>query len=406
MTSPVSETACPLPRAPPPPGRSGYNPVILLLIGWDDNLPKDDSTGVSPFEAAVTSAVTSPVASTLEKLGIKDKTSCLDFLDHLLRWVPEENTQGKEIYDILVVVGFIFDQPSLKEYQTPISPESAGRDLTWLSSWLVTFSQVMGLWMDTRDSMTKESLATFANSPSYNVEEWGQETYTTFNEFFYRTLKDGSRPIASPDDPSTIVFPADCTFDVAFSIDAQDLISVKGLQWKIQDLLQGSKYCDEFEGGVWCHAFLNTYNYHRQHAPVAGEVLEAKVIHGGCYVGVAVSDDGDLQHVRGLPKLSADDGSGYQFLQTRGMIVIDGGPVGLVAVLPIGMSQVSGVILDIEAGDTVEKGQNIAHFKFGGSDIVVVFQAKAGLTVESFDGLDRDNYGKVGTVLAMANLQQ
>ena len=76
------------------------------------------------------------------------------------------------------------------------------------------------------------------------------------------------------------------------------------------------------------------------------------------------------------PALDAPGSAGYQFVQARGLILIES-DIGLVAVLPIGMAQVSSVVLSVKKGDYVEKGQEISFFQFGGSAIVTVFQKEA-----------------------------
>ena len=48
---------------------------------------------------------------------------------------------------------------------------------------------------------------------------------------------------------------------------------------------------------------------------------------------------------------------------------------GLVAVLPIGMAQVSSVNLTAEVGAALVKGEEFGFFSFGGSDIVTLFEA-------------------------------
>jgi phosphatidylserine decarboxylase len=72
--------------------------------------------------------------------------------------------------------------------------------------------------------------------------------------------------------------------------------------------------------------------------------------------------------------LDTVDGTGYQFTQDRGLIIIDS-PLGLVAALPIGMAQVSSVTLTAEAGAALCKGEEFGFFSFGGSDIVTLFEA-------------------------------
>lgn len=65
-----------------------------------------------------------------------------------------------------------------------------------------------------------------------------------------------------------------------------------------------------------------------------------------------------------------------QCIQNRGLIVIRTKDYGKVAVLPIGMAQVSSVVMTVKKGDHVKKGDNISYFQFGGSDVVVVFEKK------------------------------
>ena len=131
------------------------------------------------------------------------------------------------------------------------------------------------------------------------------------------------------------------------------------------------KYADRFKGGIFTHSFLNTTDYHRWHSPVQGKIVESKVIQGQAYLDVNVDQivvDGEIvNHINAL------DGTGYQFVQTRGLIIIDS-PIGLVACLPMGMAQVSSVVLTAEEGVTVRKGEELGYFQFGGSDFVMVFE--------------------------------
>jgi phosphatidylserine decarboxylase len=50
------------------------------------------------------------------------------------------------------------------------------------------------------------------------------------------------------------------------------------------------------------------------------------------------------------------------------------GDVGLVAVVPVGMAQISSTFLTVTEGQQVEKGQEFGYFQFGGSDIILLFQ--------------------------------
>ena len=58
----------------------------------------------------------------------------------------------------------------------------------------------------------------------------------------------------------------------------------------------------------------------------------------------------------------------------RGLLVLDS-PVGLVAVLPVGMCQVSSVVMTADVGVKLRKGEEFAYFQFGGSDVVMLFES-------------------------------
>ncbi len=63
-----------------------------------------------------------------------------------------------------------------------------------------------------------------------------------------------------------------------------------------------------------------------------------------------------------------------------------------------GMCQVSSVILTAEEGVTLRKGEEISYFQFGGSDIIVLFEAKSNV---SFTAQPNVHY-KMGTKIAQA----
>ena len=48
--------------------------------------------------------------------------------------------------------------------------------------------------------------------------------------------------------------------------------------------------------------------------------------------------------------------------------------VGLVAVLPVGMSNVSSVTMTVNVGQYLNKGDEFGHFLFGGSDYIMLFE--------------------------------
>lgn len=330
----------------------------------------------------------------------------INFYDQMLSWSPRENNTADNIYNHLCMFYFVIDQPPVKFFQSAIKPWSGWK---WLSQWLVDYSNELGKFMDTPQSLTEETLKTFYEPgayKAYHMQDYTPPTggWKTFNEFFARHIHPSARPITQPNNDLVIVNPADCHFDGQWPVNdtAETSFTSKGVPWSISQLLQDTSYGEKFKGGKFMHSFLAPTDYHRQHAPVAGIVREAKVIPGLCYLEVVSTADAET----GKPKmymhrkLDAPDDPGYQFLQARGLIVIDNPVVGLVAVLPIGMCQISSVVLSVKEGDKLQKGQEVSYFQFGGSDIVVVFEARANVDIVAKD------WQPFGSHLATAQVPQ
>ncbi|MES2590156.1 MAG: phosphatidylserine decarboxylase [Bacteroidota bacterium] len=315
----------------------------------------------------------------LEK--VKNLDQYLHWINNFLYWVPRENSSGKNVNDHLSAFYFIADQKSIFPLQNKVIPYDKALPLTPFSEWLVKYANAMGEFLDTAESLTKVSEQSFYDTPLYNMHEYTRPHggWGTFNQIFARHFKPGYRPIAAVSDQNVIVMPADSTFGGQWEIRKDSHVTVKNLNWKISELLEDSPYKDRFENGLFMHSYLSPLDYHRQHAPVGGKVLEARVIHGQVYqeVEAQLDQEEDGKHALVLKRsYESFDTPGYQFAQSRGLIVLET-PIGLVAVLPIGMSQVSSVIITAEVGVTLRKGEELSYFQFGGSDIIVLFEASS-----------------------------
>jgi len=326
--------------------------------------------------------------------GIRDIQTLDDFLqyvDRLVTWTPHEHGDSRFIYDQLVKFYFFLDQEPVRALQSPIMPDTRPQQLTPLSGWIVEFARSWGSYLDTLESARE--VESFRADPIFNWDEYmpSPSGYKTFNQFFARHTKPGMRPVAAISDDAVLVAPADSTFVGWWQVSQQSTIyveenalSIKGMEWSIHQLLEGSAYADRFKGGIFTHAFLNTFDYHRWHAPVRGKVVEARVLQGQAYLDVdcrPATVDGKTVNV-----LHTLDGTGYQFVQTRGLIVIES-PIGLVACLPMGMAQVSSVVITAEVGVTLRKGEELGYFQFGGSDFVMVFERSSNVALHGRPGV-------------------
>jgi len=352
------------------------------------------------FQLAIASAHRKNIP---EIYDIRNLNDYLNWINDFLHWIPSENNPGREVYNHLCKFHFILDQSPVLELQNAITPQEKPVDLTPLSAWMVEYANELGVFLDTPESLTDDSLQTFIESPSYNMGDYlvPHGGWKSFNQFFARNFKPGFRPIAGLSNPDIIVSPADSTFAGQWEISSTSKITVKNVQWSIAELLEDSPYKDCFANGLFMHAFLSPTDYHRQHAPIAGTVVEARVIPGQVYLEVIaepIPNDPDNKHqLKPQRSFDAPDNAGYQFAQARGLIVLETA-IGFVAILPIGMCQVSSVILTAEKGVTLRKGEEISYFQFGGSDIIVLFEAKSNV---SFTAQPQVHY-KMGTKIAQA----
>jgi phosphatidylserine decarboxylase len=309
----------------------------------------------------------------IRRIDPKDLNTYYEYLEWLVRWVPEEvvvdGVSQRNVYNDLVNFYFILDQEPVAKLQQPIKPGPVDLKKYPLSKWIWDFAVGWGSFLDTTDSAS--GVPTFEEAPEFNWDEYmaPPSGYLTFNQFFARHVKPGMRPVAAPDDHSVIVAPGDCTFVGWWQINQRNEVIVKGLRWSIDELLEGTSYADRFKGGVFTHMFLNTFDYHRWHTPVQGRVLETNVVQALAYLDVGI----DTDPVSGRKIITAYDGTGYQFLQTRGIAIIDS-PIGLVACIPMGMAHVSSIVFTAEEGVTLQKGEELGYFQFGGSDWVIVFE--------------------------------
>ncbi len=321
----------------------------------------------------------------------RDLPGYFAYLTRFLRWIPQqtdaeawkvsapEERYAKEVSDRLAHFYWLVDQKVDVDGTAVAESSEAFRD------WLTEFARAWGGYLDTPESFSEEILASFVeNAPEYGVADSlvdGRPNmpsgWLTFNQFFARRLNAGLRPVSDPTDNRVVTSPADCSFRGHFDVDADSNIpatTVKGTHryGNVRQLLEGSDYAEAFAGGTFTHYMLPPSAYHRYHLPVAGTVKESFVVTGRVYVEVDLEDG----------RLTARDSArtGYEFSQTRGVLVLDTaasgqGDVGLVAVVPVGMSHVASVTVTPAAGAEVAKGDEFGYFQFGGSDIIVLFQA-------------------------------
>jgi phosphatidylserine decarboxylase len=137
-----------------------------------------------------------------------------------------------------------------------------------------------------RHTGTKNFLITkFSSAFDVDLEEVKLDVpgdFATFNDFFIRELAADARPIDGDDD--AIVSPVDGTVSFAGTIRADNLFQAKGIDYSLGDLLATDTHeAERYVDGSFATIYLAPYNYHRVHAPLAGELVAARYVPGDLF---------------------------------------------------------------------------------------------------------------------------
>lgn len=325
--------------------------------------------------------VTNP-AQTLEEYY-----AFIDWASRAMPWSILRDSPYSQLYDqidqSLDYFYFVNDQP-LAELKGKGYYNNSLQYHEPYRTWMINFTKEWGVYLSKEGSWNDEYYKKALQDERFGLRKgWYEDpsNWKTFNAFFARYLKSpDQRPIASPDVPSIVSSPADSKPQGVWKIDKNsNIVHRKGVAIKsrvfrsIAELIgEGSAYGNAFANGTLTHTFLDVNDYHRYHFPVDGTIREVRIIPADDAAGGIITWD------PGIKRYVLDSNTpGWQMIETRGCVIIETKEYGLVALLPIGMSQVSSVNFEdaVTVGTTVKKGDMLGYFLFGGSDFVMLFQS-------------------------------
>jgi phosphatidylserine decarboxylase len=199
--------------------------------------------------------------------------------------------------------------------------------------------------------------------------------YASFNEFFTRALRPGTRPVDA--DPRAIVSPVDGTVSEAGPLTEDRLLQAKGHDYTLRALLAGNAAWERsFAGGSFATIYLAPYNYHRIHMPLAGELRESFYVPGRLFSVNRTT----AQLVPGLFAINERvfcgfDAGGLPF----GLILVGALNVGSMAtvwhgdVTPRKHREVTALpVIDALAPLALRKGDEMARFNMGSTVILLL----------------------------------
>ena len=127
-------------------------------------------------------------------------------------------------------------------------------------------------------------IARFARTYGVDMDEAERPlgSYSSFNDFFTRSLKPGARPLADAD--RFVLSPADGAISQLGRIEDGRIFQAKGHSYTAAQLLGGDEEAAQrFHHGHFATIYLSPRDYHRVHMPVGGRLVETTYVPGDLF---------------------------------------------------------------------------------------------------------------------------
>lgn len=217
-------------------------------------------------------------------------------------------------------------------------------------------SALGGWYMNTRQS-AKRILA-FVAEHGIDLNEFQRNSakaFSSFNDFFYRKIKAEARPLGdhlvSPADGKILVFP---------KLEDVSKFFVKGNEFSLLSFLGSEELTKKYSKGAMVIVRLAPPDYHRYHFPADGIASESVKIKG-YYFSVS-----PLALKKSL-RIFCENKREYCTLASP--------EFGDILIVDVGATMVGSIIQTYPAGQKVKKGDEKGYFAFGGSTLVLLFEA-------------------------------
>lgn len=134
--------------------------------------------------------------------------------------------------------------------------------------------------------MSHNSIKAFVDFYQINMNEFEPSDlneYRTFEDFFVRRHKDGTRPICERDNPNKAIVPCDCRVVTYDTVPQAKKLWIKGNDFSITNLVMDIDLGAKFDDGSVASFRLSPQDYHRYHSPVTGTIKEFRSLPGDYY---------------------------------------------------------------------------------------------------------------------------
>ena len=309
---------------------------------------------------------------------VRDYREMLQLINQILTQAPEFNKTDLVGFPINAIVNWAMGTPA---GATAFMNEKVNRQL----------KKILNQWagfLNSADSLTvlnddpekgwfgRDALKAMPNlvedfDVNPNLPHYG---FTSWDDFFTRRFRDGRRPVASPDDDSVIANACESApYRLARNVQLRDQFWIKDQPYSLSHMMAGDPRAEQFVGGTLYQAFLSATSYHRWHSPVSGRIVKTRVIDGTYYAQTPAV---------GFDPAGPNESQGYiTQVASRALMFIeaDNPKIGLMAVLFVGMAEVSSNEITVYEGQHVKKGDQLGMFHFGGSTHTLIFRPQVNL---------------------------
>jgi phosphatidylserine decarboxylase len=235
-----------------------------------------------------------------------------------------------------------------------------GRSFTSLFLTRRSLSKRYGRWQNSPRSAKK--IKSFIDKCGINVDEIDIPPggFLSFNDFFTRKLKSGSRPLHG--DSESLISPADSRL-LAYTITEETVYPVKGVYFSLEELVRDRSITKPYRGGTCLIFRLAPMDYHRfcylddgNHGPVQS-------------IGGKLHSVNPLALRRNL-RVFQENYREYCILSTKNF--------GEVIQVEVGALLVGKIHQHMRHGGSFSRGQEKGYFEFGGSTIIVILRPRIG----------------------------
>lgn len=218
-------------------------------------------------------------------------------------------------------------------------------------------TEYYGKKMDKPESVKK--IPSFIEQADINITEAKKkvEEFKSFNDFFYRELKEGARTVDYRE--NVLASPADGKILAFENLNIEKEFYIKGDKFTLEEFFADKELANKYKDGVFMIIRLAPIDYHRFHFPADGEISESKLIDGVYY---SVSTHAIKKNFRILCENKRE----YSILKTE--------KFGDIAMFEVGATMVGGIKQSYKPNSYVKKGEEKGYFYFGGSTCVLVFE--------------------------------